>query len=168
MLCGPNPQTRQNEKDAPMIITLRRSLVAALVAATATAGTISAANAAPLPPVSALGQGLDTGIITVRDGRNARRTAIIAGAVGLGVLGAAAAAAATRDRGGYGYGESYGQPVFGGPAYGYPAYGYREPVYEAPAYGYVQQGYGPPPVVYQPYQYGRRPRHYAPPDPSRR
>jgi hypothetical protein len=79
------------------------------------------------------------------------RGAAVAGAVGLGILGAAAAAAAAN---------SYAAPVYyDAPAYGYEAY----PVYEAP------------PVVYRPYYgdgyaYGRGPyagTYRGAPDPAR-
>lgn len=86
--------------------------------------------------------------------RGRRNGAVIAGAVGLGVLGLAAAAAASERRGyyddGYGYEPGYGYT----PSYGYapqPVYEYE---YEQPRRRYVEApvyGYGP---VYRDHGYG--------------
>lgn len=92
--------------------------------------------------------------------RGRRNGALVAGAIGLGILGIAAAAASERsyERRGYapdyGYDQGYGYaPAYERPAYGY-GYGYQQPSYDyAPAPVYRQRD------VYDEERYYPRPRY---------
>lgn len=119
----------------------RRLAVVAAVAGSVLIGTVAPTLAEPRRVASFDASRLDAAAVDYSQYRrwrynNAGRNAAIAGAVGLGILGAAAAAsAANRPYAGYGYYEpGY---VYDEPAYYEPAPRYYEP---APRY-YVAPGY---------------------------
>jgi hypothetical protein len=135
-----------------MAISKKTSRPALAIAATGAFAMLIAtmpAEAAPWGEPSAA-TGFSAGYLPVEhvSWRGRRNGVLIAGAVGLGLLGIAAAAAASQPR--YGYAPGYGYAPH--PSYGYdygfapvqtyapayvqaPAYGY-EPVYAQPSYGY--------------------------------
>lgn len=142
-----------------MAISKKTSRPALAIAATGAFAMLIAtmpAEAAPWGAPSAA-TGLSAGSLPIEhvQWRGRRNGALIAGAVGLGVLGIAAAAAASQPRYGYAPGYDYApQPAYGY-GYGYaPAQTYAPAYVEAPAYGYE-------PVYAQP-SYGYEPVYQAP------
>ena len=148
-----------------MAISKKLPRTALALAATGTAAMLIAtrpAQAAPWARPTAT-TALAAGVLPIEhvSWRGRRNGALIAGAIGLGVLGIAAAAAASQPRHGYapGYGHAPGYGYAPQPAYGH-SYGYAPvqtyaPAYvEAPAYGYE-------PVHGHPY-HGYAPVYLAP------
>ncbi|MCU0885889.1 MAG: hypothetical protein MUC44_13275 [Beijerinckiaceae bacterium] len=144
-----------------MTISTKTSRSALAFAATGAVAMLLATMPAQAAPWarSAATTALSAGTLPVEhvSWRGRRNGALIAGAIGLGVLGIAAAAAASQPRHGYAPAYGYGHaPAYGyapqpsyGHGYGYapvqtyapayveaPAYGY-EPVYAQPSYGYA-------------------------------
>lgn len=119
--------------------------LAGLAAVVAAAGSVPAAQAAPLPALTGAqvgGAGTTVDQVGWRRGYGYgyRRGGIgvggaLAAGAAIGLLGGAAIAA-SGPRYGYGYG-GYGYGGYARPAYGYPAYGYGYP-----AYGYGYPAYG--------------------------
>lgn len=158
--------TRDNCKPGPRRKASRAlvgGVIAAMLAGAVPAAAAPWAKSVQVAPVFQVEQVRSR----VRRGNN-NSGAIIAGAIGLGILGIAAAAASQRRdayeyRQGpaYGYGHpGYGQAYGNGYAYGHaPAYGYAQP---QPNYGYGAPAYGYDPRHDRQVIYAQPRHHYAP------